>query len=88
MAATLQQVTDALRASFPRINVDALEIMREHRIFGIVIDPVFSTLDHPDRQKLIWTALERQLSPMELALVGPIAALSPDEAELRSADVA
>ena len=86
--ATLKQIVEALREKLPDICVDGLEAVNERRIFGIVVDKAFAKLDYPERQQIIRDALESKFCITDLALVGPIAALSPDEAELRSADVA
>jgi len=86
--ATIEQVVNALRAEMPAINVEALAQRQANRIYGIVVDQAFADLDHPDRQEVIWSALKKQIPVAELSLVGPISALSPEEAELRSADVA
>ncbi len=86
--ASIQQIVAALRAELPAINVDALGERQAGRVYGVVIDQAFAELDHPERQAIIWDALKKHIPIPELNLVGPISALSPEEAELRSADVA
>ena len=84
--ATRQEIIDALQAGLPDIDVTALEETPEGRIIGFVVSAKFAELEHEDRQQLIKQHLEKAIQRSNLLNVGPIAALNPDEAELKAAD--
>lgn len=52
------------------------------RAFGFVVSADFSGLDHGRRQRRLRAILDRSLTESELARVGPIATLTPAEADI------
>jgi len=73
-----------LRGNFKEV-VDCLDdVEATGRVTGVIISPVFVGLDHEDRQTRLWSVLESGLTPEELENVGPIAALTPSEANVRA----
>ena len=57
------------------------------RISGHVISPAFRGVGYRERQKRIWDALEAELAPELLDLVGIILAYTPEEWEFSTGDV-
>ena len=65
---------------------DALdEVAETGRLTGVIISKVFNKLTHKGRQDLLWKALEGGLTSAEQSHVGPIATLTPAEANLKIA---
>jgi hypothetical protein len=83
---TRQQVIDALQEDLAGLDGDGLEETPSRRVVGVVISVSFSDLDHQERQQKVWSILSQRLGRDRLDNVGPIAALTPDEAALKSAD--
>lgn len=79
---TANQVIEALRGRLPDI-VNHLENVSEtEHVTGYVISEVFDGLDYREQQDLLWGVLEQKLSAEQLKNVGPIATLTPTDAEL------
>jgi len=65
---------------------DALdEVAETGRLTGVTISKSFNKLTHRRRQNLLWAALESGLKSAEQSQVGPIATLTPAEANLKIA---
>ena len=70
----LGEVTDALE-----------EVDDTGWLTGVIISKAFNKLTHKGRQDLLWKALEGGLTSAEQSHVGPIATLTPAEANLKIA---
>jgi len=69
-----------LRQRWPDV-VDALDDVRgSHSVTGVIITKAFDGLSHEVRQQRLWNLLNRSLTPDEVAEIGPIATLTPSEA--------
>jgi hypothetical protein len=67
--------------------VDGLQtVPGSRRVMGVVISRKFNRRNHQRRQQLLWTTLGKRLSKTDLDRLGPIAALTPADAELASSD--
>lgn len=65
---------------------DALDEVDETGwLTGVIISKAFNKLTHKRRQDLLWGALEGGLTSAEQSHVGPIATLTPAEANLKIA---
>lgn len=77
-----KKVIRILKVSFTNI-VDALdEVADTGRITGVIISDKFDGKSHKERQKMLWKALDTELTKDEQADIGPIATLTPAEAAL------
>ncbi|HEY3245427.1 MAG TPA: hypothetical protein VGM03_18960 [Phycisphaerae bacterium] len=54
---------------------------RDQSIVGYIVSPDFNRMTYAERQKRLWNVLTRHLDEAEMHWIGPIAALSPAEAE-------
>jgi hypothetical protein len=54
---------------------------RQQSIVGYVVSPDFDRWTYAERQKRLWSVLTRNLDEAEMHWIGPIAALTPAEAE-------
>ena len=63
---------------------DALDDLPGGRVSGVIISSSFKSLPHQKRQELLHAILQRELTGDEFAGVGPIAALTPDEANVKA----
>lgn len=80
-----QKVMRILTGNFGDVT-DALdEVAETGRITGVIISKSFNKLTHKRRQDLLWKALEGGLTSAEQSHVGPIATLTPAEANLKIA---
>lgn len=82
--ATKRQVIAALRAAFPDVDVSSVEQIENRHVLGIVVSKAFDRRDHLQRQRLIRKALAKSLGKDGFSNVGPLAALTPAEAEIRT----
>lgn len=79
-----RKVIRVLRQRFGDVR-DALEqIESTGRVTGVVIAGAFDGLEDDERQTRLWKALEADLTPQEQADVGPIAVLTPAEADVKA----
>ena len=79
-----KKVMRVLRKRFGDV-ADALEDVEETgRVLGVIISPAFNGLNFDERQLRLWNALKDELSPEEEANVGPIAVLTPVEADVKA----
>lgn len=79
-----KKVIRVLRKRFGEVT-DALEDVEETgRVMGVVIGAAFNGLDFDERQLRLWNALKDGLTPAEEANVGPIAVLTPAEADVKA----
>lgn len=61
---------------------DALDEVRSTgRVLGVIVSRSFEGLDFGERQERLNKLLRRKLTPKEFADVGPIAVLTPAEAD-------
>ena len=84
--ATQEQVIGAIRRHLNNVDDGLFTIRATGRIMGFVASPEFAELDHKERQERLWNALNSELSPEETANVGPLTAMTPDEARLHAID--
>lgn len=86
MASKLK-VTRVLRASFPDVDVAALErVPNTGRLTGVIVSDAFARKDHTRRQSLLWRTLKKGLTPQEVRDLGPIVALTFSEMFARQTD--
>lgn len=85
--ATKRQVAVALKQAFPDVDLHALEQTPAKDVMGFIVSCAFDKLDHFQRQQLIRRALRKAISLNDLGNVGPIAAMTPAEADLRTSSV-
>ena len=79
-----KKVMKVLRNRFGRVR-DALEqVESTGRVTGAIISPAFNGIDFDERQDRLLRALKDELTPEEEANVGPIAALTPAEADVKA----
>ena len=79
-----QKVIRVLRQHLGDVT-DALDEVEETgQLTGVVISKAFKKLDHKKRQNLLWQALGEGLTLPEQSHVGPIATLTPAEANVRA----
>ena len=65
---------------------DALdEVDDDGYLTGVIVSQSFNRLTHKKRQDLLWKVLEEELTPAEEKRVGPIATLTPAEANVKIA---
>lgn len=77
-----QKVIETLRSHLSRDVEDGLEtVPSSGRVTGWVAAAAFEGKDHPQRQKLLWDTLDRELTQQERSKVGPVVTLTPAEAE-------
>lgn len=81
MASLSSKVRAVLRAEFTALEDHLHPPWRGGHLVGIVVSPDFARMDDRTRMDQLWQVLERGLTADELRRVGPIAALSPAEAE-------
>lgn len=80
------KIIKALRNDLDAELVDGLDTVREtHRVMGFVASKRFKNLDHAARQKLLWKIINK-LDPAPKNNIGPIVTMTPEEAELHTAD--
>ena len=72
-----QEVTDALKAAFPGIEV-SIDVLPDGRISGSVVWEGFAGLDQVDRQNKIRTLLRQKLGA-DAQQVGVLLTYTPDE---------
>ncbi|HEY3244620.1 MAG TPA: hypothetical protein VGM03_14865 [Phycisphaerae bacterium] len=87
MAAILNKVVKILKNELTRFE-HHLEYVRETgRVTGFIISSTFSGMDDDKRQKRLWEGiLRKQLTADELRKIGPIVAMSPEEAAIHAVD--
>jgi len=79
-----RKVMRVLRQRFGEVR-DALEdVKATGRVLGAVISPAFNRLDFDERQRRLSKALKEGLTPEEEENVGPIAALTPAEVDVKA----
>jgi len=73
----------ALRQRWPDV-VDAVDdVDGGYGVTGVIISRAFNGLDHDVRQKRLWSVLNKALTSGELEQIGPIATLTPAEANVK-----
>ena len=83
MARLRQKVVRVLRQQFEDLH-DALEDLPGGRVSGVVVSSAFNSMNHQSRQAKLKALLRTGLTAEELAAVGAIAALTPDEANVKA----
>jgi len=84
--ATKEDIVARLRDRFPDL-VEALdEVAGTHRVLGVVVSTEFDGLDHERRQDLLWEVLDEAFTAEQLTNVGPLATLTPIEAEIKTTE--
>jgi len=79
-----KKVIRVLRRRFGDVT-DALEqVESTGRVTGVVVSSAFNGLSDKERQVRLWQAIEDGMTPREQADVGPIAALTPAEANVKA----
>jgi Ni,Fe-hydrogenase maturation factor len=79
-----RKVIRVLRKHFGPVR-DALEEVEENGgVTGIIISAAFNRMDFDERQRRLSKVLQESLTPQEEAIVGPIAALTPAEADVKA----
>lgn len=81
--ALIAKVESVLAAALPGFQSGIQSSVGNARVLGFVVSSEFTGQDHAKRQRRIRSILEESLSAAELLRVGPIAALSPEEAEVK-----
>jgi hypothetical protein len=85
MATLHKKVIQVLRREFGKVT-DALEqVPSTGRVTGVIISPAFNKLDDGARQRRLARALKAGLTKEEESNVGPIAVLTPAEADAKAA---
>jgi hypothetical protein len=75
-----KKIISVLRERWPDV-VDALDDVKgTHGVTGVIISKAFDGLSHEARQQRLWKLLNKSLTADEAANVGPIATLTPAEA--------
>ena len=83
--ASLRQVTRILRARFKEFDHHLERVAGTNRITGFIISSSFRGKDDDHRQKMLWKELQANLSDAELLRIGPIVAMTPEEAAVHDA---
>ena len=82
MATLHEKVILALASHFRDLADSLDDVPGTGRITGAVVSPEFRNLDYQQRQERLSSALCSALTPEELLRVGPIVALTPEEAHI------
>ena len=82
MATLLKRVTDILGTSLKDFQHHLESVSGTRRITGFIISTSFVGKEDEKRQTKVWKILEAELSSQDLQLVGPIVAMTPEEAAL------
>ena len=80
--ATKEQVIAALKRHLDDVDDGLFTIPGTGRIMGFVASSVFANLDHEQRQQRLWAAIDEAIPAGQTANIGPITAMTPDEARL------
>lgn len=84
--ATRRQIIAALQKVLPDLDAEALEETSARRVTGVVVSDRFEDLEHDQRQRLLWSALDGGFNQEDLRNVGPVVALTFREAYARQRD--
>jgi hypothetical protein len=79
-----KKVIRVLRRRFGDVRDALEEVQSTGRVTGVVIAGAFDGLDFDERQLRLSKALQDSLTPQEQADVGPIAVLTPAEADVKA----
>lgn len=82
MAQLREKVMSALRAALADA-ADLLEQTASGRVTGVVVSRAFDGRSHEERQQMIAAALNSALTVDELSDLGPIVAMTPNEAHVQ-----
>ena len=82
MVALIDRVSTVLQDDLADFKSYLERIPGTKRITGFVVSSVFRGKDDALRQRLLWKLLEENLSDRDLQEVGPIVAMTPEEASL------
>jgi len=78
-----KKIISVLRQRWPDV-VDALDdVQGTHRVTGVIITKAFNGLSHEVRQQRLWKLLNKSLTADDAENVGPIATLTPAEANTK-----
>ncbi len=82
---TAKKVVKALEQTWKCNIVDGLSTTPSRRIVGYIASDRFAGKDHPQRQRLLWKALEKCFGQSDLDHIGPIVTMTEEEALTRQA---
>jgi len=81
-AQLIQKIERALGRELLEFKSGIQRGLRSERVIGFVVSKEFTGQDHVSRQNRLQSILRQALTPDELLHIGPIATLSPEEANV------